>query len=225
MSNKQILLSQTRDSRRRSFFLGVLVCILLALCANIILRSCQSNEVKCANETIVEDERIASYDDDDNTGGWYIDSTDYYSWRDEHSDTEWFENGRYPTFPPDFGGRVPIDSSDIILEPYPDLPVIRPIVGNRLNLYCQDNVDLLDFAGELLSEYEDIDILDWRDRYKKIQLKVPSEELFVYKEEIKARYEDKLRFVIEEILVSHSNPHSSLSSSLCYTDCNNENPF
>ena len=59
---------------------------------------------------------------------------------------------------------------------------------------------------------------------QKIQLEVPSEELFVYKEEIKARYEDKL-VVIEEILVSHSNPRSSLSSSLCYTDCNNDNPF
>lgn len=220
-----MVLSKGRNPKIVPMLFGGLACFFLIALFGIILRSCQSNEVKCASETIVEDERIAIHDDDDNTGGLYIDSTDYYSWRDEHSDTEWFENGRYPTFPPDFGGRVPIDSSDIILEPYPDLPVIRPIVGNRLNLYCQDNVDLLDFAGELLSEYEDIDILDWRDRYKKIQLEVPSEDLFVYKEEIKARYEDKLRFVIEEILVSHSNPHSSLSSSLCYTDCNNDNPF
>ena len=146
MTDKVMVLSKGRNPKIVPMLFGGLACFFLIALFGIILRSCQSNEVKCANETIVEDERIAIHDDDDNTGGWDIDSTDYYSWRDENSDTEWFENCRYPTLPTDFGGRVPIDSSDIILEPYPDLPVIRPIVGNRLNLYCQDNVDLLDLG-------------------------------------------------------------------------------
>lgn len=222
MKKEALILKNQRNPRWRYIFWGGLLFFILLLIFSIILRSCEKDNIACIDNSETTSPRpdaVFNDGDDDNDKdttyfsdrgreSWRIDTVAFDEWE---NDDKWNRRrryrGRYPVSPPDIGPGVPIDTSDIIIKPYPGLPITRPIVSNRLILYCQDKIDLLDFSDTLLLTYEDIEIIDWRNRYKKIQLKVPPNKLFSYKADLRSRFDDELKYVMEEVIIEH--PFSS----------------
>lgn len=229
MRREALILKNIRNPKWRNLFWGGLLVFFLLLILSIILRSCEKDDMACFDnsglttpsvDTILDngDERVYHY--------WPIDTIAYDQWEnDANWNRRWLYRGRYPTFPPDYGPGVPIDTSLIIDMPYPDLPITRPIVADRLILYCQDDIDLLDFSDTLLRNYEDIKIIDWRNRYKKIQLEVPPNKLFAYKDDLRSRFDDELKYVIEEVIIEPFSYASIQRNNSCGSAVCNDQKF
>lgn len=110
----------------------------------------------------------------------------------------------YDFYPEHPNRLLPIDTS--MIEILPDDPLMRKVVTNLVNVYCQDTVELKRMAKEFILEFPDdsITVSYYAEEYKRIQFQVPPNRRDALMSNLK-KDEDDVKFVVDEWVITSSN--------------------
>lgn len=109
----------------------------------------------------------------------------------------------YDYYPEHPNRLMPIDTT--MIEVLPDDPLLREVVTNLVNVYCQDTIELKRMAKEFILEFpeDSISATYYAEEYKRIQFKVPPIKREELKEHLR-KDEVDVKFVVDEWVISSS---------------------